>query len=237
MQTNQTGRPNEPDMLRRKLFRGASGGVGVLLAVQAKTALGTAICKSPSALGSGNTSPRPAGTVTCSGGLSPGYWKVPQHSGTWPLAGAKVIFPTFSTAPVICDANFSVLKLTKMTIAGTTFMVAGFGTPNLAAAATGQTWESSIWSVLASPGSFAGGGQLLRHLVAAWLNAGYFTSITAQYPLTRVQIIAMWDATKSGGTYATGGGSVAWTATDVINYISGMYDLNASGPDPALCNA
>ena len=234
MQATQTGRPNEPNMLRRKLFRGASGGVGVLLAVHAKTALGTAICKSPSAMVSGNTSPRPPGGATCSGGLSPGYWKVPQHSGTWKTAGAT--FPKFSSAPVICDANFSVLQLTKMTVTGTTFSAAGFGVPGLAVVGNG-IWELSIWSALASPGSFAGGGQLLRHLVAAWLNAGYFTTITAQYPLTRVQIIAMWNATKGGGTYSPGGGSVAWTANDVINYISGMYDLNASGPDPALCNA
>ena len=50
--------PPPIDVSRRRLFRGAAGGVGVVLAVQAKTALGTGTCQSPSARMSGNTSPR-----------------------------------------------------------------------------------------------------------------------------------------------------------------------------------
>jgi hypothetical protein len=50
----------------------------------------------------------------------------------------------------------------------------------------------------------------------------------------------MWNATKGGGTYcpssiAGGCGTSGWSATQVINYISGMYDINASGVEPDLC--
>ena len=69
----------EPSHLRRRLFRGVPAGIGVLLAVQAKTALGAGVCISPSAMMSGNASPRPGDGSVCSGGRSPGFWKVPQH--------------------------------------------------------------------------------------------------------------------------------------------------------------
>jgi len=80
----------------------------------------------------------------------------------------------------------------------------------------------------------------MRHLSAAWLNAGLFTSPTEKYPLTKQQVIDMWNATKSGGTYCPtsivgGCGANGWSATQVINYISGMYDINASGIEPDLC--
>lgn len=223
---DQVNKQNEPapNGLRRKLFRGVPAGFGVLLAVQAKTALGaTVTCQSPSAMMSGNTSPRPGGGTTCSGGLSPGYWKVPQHFGSWAPAGAT--YPTFKNIVVECSTGMSGLTLSSIKTAGTlvTTVLPGASVP----VGTG------IWAVLAFPGSFTG-GQLMRHLSAAWLNAGYFGS---QYPLTRSQIQDMWAATMAGGTYCPVGVTCTppWTGTDVINYISGMYDINASGGDPSLC--
>ena len=225
----QTTKPEQshPDLLRRRLFRGVYGGVGVLMAVQAKTALGAA-CASPSAILSGNTSPRPGTGSTCSGGLSPGYWKVPQHAGSWPRAGA--LFPTFTNPVLVCGSGMKDLKLSVIKLPGTTLESAGFigGAPS----------GTGIWAILAFPGSFSG-GQLLRHLAAAWLNAGYFGSAVQQYPLTRSQIIEMWNATKNGGFYCpssmTCGPSAGWSGQQVIAYISGMYDINASANDPNLC--
>ncbi|WP_210544241.1 hypothetical protein [Rhodoferax sp. PAMC 29310] len=225
MNSNNAGQFDRPNELRRKLFRGVSGGVGVLLAVQAKTALGGS-CASPSAILSGNTSPRPGTGDTCSGGWSPGFWKVPQHATDWGLAGAT--YPTFKKTVVTCTSSgMKGLTLKDINTPGTLLSAAGFGTGG-APAGTG------IWAVIAFPGSFTG-GQLLRHLAAAWLNAGRFTSASNRYPLSRSQIIAMWDATKSGGLYMPNGASVSqgWSATQVISYIEGMYDINSG--DPALC--
>lgn len=227
MEINKSVQRSQPNPLRRKLFRGVTGGVGVLMAVQAKTALG-ATCASPSAILSGNTSPRPGNGTTCSGGLSPGYWKVPQHDGSWGPAGAT--YPTFKHKVYSCQSGMKNLTLAEISIQGTTLVSAGFigGAPS----------GTGIWAVLAFPLSFSG-GQLLRHLACAWLNAGYFQGAGAKYPLTRAQIIAMWDATKNGGFYCPGGGSCSaatgWSGAQVISYISGMYDINASGGDPDLC--
>ena len=211
---------------RRRLFRGAAGGAGVLLTVHAKTALG-GVCKSPSAMMSGNTSPRPGDGSVCSGGRSPGFWKVPQHFQYWGPAGATP--PTFNVGVTECASGMQNLTLANIANHGTLLTTAGF---------VGAPAGVGIWAVLAFPNSYTG-GQLMRHLSAAWLNAGYFTSATQRYPITRTQIIAMWNATKSGGLYcpgsfASGCGSSGWTAAQVIAYIEGIYDIN-DGVGPDLC--
>ena len=234
MKTTESGQEIQPDQRRRKLFRGVSGGVGVLMAVQAKTALGGGVCASPSAILSGNTSPRPNTGITCSGGRSPGYWKVPNHASSW--GGAGAVYPTFSTTVITCSSSgMSLLSLAAMATSGTTLATAGFGSSGFTVPSS-LTVAPNIWAVLAFPGSFGTNGQLLRHLAAAWLNAGLFTTAGAQYPLSRLQIIQMWDATKGGGLYYPTGvtsPSQAWSGAQVISYIQGMYDINS--PDPTLC--
>jgi hypothetical protein len=212
------------DAGRRRLFRGAGGGAGVLLSVSAKSALG-AVCQSPSAMMSGNTSPRPGSGSTCSGGVSPGYWKVPQHANSWPAAGG--VFPTFNVAIDVCATNLNDISQATITNKGTNLQNVFPAAPDV-----------SMWYVLYNPNDtvFGGKGQLLRHLSAAWLNAGFYTSSAAKYPLTKQQVIDMWNAVKMGGTYCPVGVTCTrpWTVTDVINYISGMYDLNALS-DPPVC--
>ncbi|MBA4175924.1 MAG: hypothetical protein C0505_05100 [Leptothrix sp. (in: Bacteria)] len=218
-----------PSPSRRRLVRGAAGTAGVLLSVHAKTALGTGICKSPSATMSGNTSPRPGDGTTCSGGRSPGFWKVPQKFSYWSAAGA--VAPTFNVTVRECASGLQNLTLSNLLTHGTLLTNAGF---------VGAPAGVGLWAVLAFPNSYTG-GQLMRHLSAAWLNAGYFTSAATKYPLSKQQVIDMWNATKSGGTYCPtsmvgGCGTSGWSATQVINYISGMYDLNAATLDgPDLC--
>ncbi|MCB8747405.1 hypothetical protein LHU53_10850 [Rhodoferax sp. U2-2l] len=216
-----------PNMLRRKLFKGAYGGVGVLMAVQAKTALGGNLvdCRSPSAMISGNMSQRPDTGISCSGGRSPGFWKVPQKFEYW--AGTGATPPTFKSDVYECASGMKGLTLDNVATPGTLLTNIGF------AGATG-----SVWAALAFPKS-GEGGQLLRHLASAWLNAGYFQSNAAQYPLTKTEIIAMWNATKSGGTYCPASMSCSesqrWTPAKVIEYIESLYDFNSDVADPQLC--
>ena len=95
------------DTSRRRLFRGAAAGTGVILAVSSKTALGTGICQSPSAKMSGNLSGHRHTSATCKGGLSPGFWKVPQHFGHWARAGAN--HPRFPNGAE-CNQSFGQIK-------------------------------------------------------------------------------------------------------------------------------
>ena len=138
-------------MTRRRLFRGAAGGAGVLLTVHAKTALG-GVCKSPSAMMSGNTSPRPGDGSVCSGGRSPGFWKVPQHLQYWGPAGATP--PTFNTTVRECASGMQNLTLSNIATQGTLLTSAGF---------SGAPAGVGIWAVLAFPNEYTG-GQLMRHL-------------------------------------------------------------------------
>lgn len=222
-----------PSASRRRLFKGVAGGTGVLLSVHAKTALGTGLCRSPSATMSGNMSPRPGDGTVCSGGRSPGFWKQPQKFVNWGPAGAT--FPTFNVTVDVCASGMQALTLSNIVTQGTLLTNVGFA---------GAPSGVGMWAVLAFPNDFNPGGQLLRHLAAAWLNAGLFTGAGGKYPLTKQQVIDMWNATKpgSGGLYCPGvvlvGSSctTGWTSTQVISYISGMYDINASGVEPNLCS-
>lgn len=240
--TEKPGTPGVPELPtvdaartdpgRRRLFRGLTGGVGVLLSVQAKTALGqTALCQSPSATMSGNTSPRPGSGVTCSGGRSPGYWKQPQKFDSWTQAGASA--PTFDEPVDDCASGVGDLLLSNILTQGT---LAADIFPGAQTILNGTSY--GLWAVLAFPNEF-NGGMYLRHLAAAWLNAGLFISSGEMYPITRAQILEMWNATKSGGLYCPGSigncGTSGWSAAQVQSYIEGMYDLSASGADPVIC--
>jgi hypothetical protein len=219
---------------RRRLFRGVGGGAGVLLTVSAKSALGGGICKSPSAMMSGNTSPRPGTGITCSGGRSPGYWVQPQHSPNWVVAGG--VFPQFSGQVVACTSSLNKVAFTDISTQGTTIQSIFTGW-SPAVVGVGNV---SIWWAINDPndamfGGPGGVGQLLRHLSCAWLNAGYFKSDSAKYPLTQEQVVDMWLKLKSTGTYCPGSLSCTkpWTASEVITYISNMYDINS--PVDNLC--
>lgn len=214
---------------RRRLVRGAAAGVGVLLAVQAKTALGGGFCQSPSAMISGNTSPRPGDGTKCSGGRSPGFWKVPRHSQYWSAAGAT--FPTFKTSVSECGGGMQNLSAKDIASPGT-----------LVADVLPGAWvkpNTGIWQVLAFPTEYQG-GQLMRHLIAAWLNAGYFYSSSEKYPLSKQQVVDIWNAVKSGGTYCPSSigscGSNGMNAHDVVRYIESMYDVNSS-IEPDICKS
>lgn len=216
------------NLARRRLFRGAGGGAGVLLAVSAKSALGGGVCRSPSAIMSGNTSPRPAGSTVCSGGRSPGFWVQPQHSPNWVPAGAT--FPQIKGAVVTCTTGLNKVVFADITNQGTT----------LQSVFTNWTPKSyvggvSLWWVLNAPndaifGGAGGTGQLLRHLTAAWLNAGYFTSASSAYPMTKAQVVDMWVQLNRNGVYCPGSMkcSKPWSPAEVIAYIQGMYDDNAA---------
>jgi len=217
-----------PNQLRRKLFRGASGGVGVLLAVQAKTALGAGLCQSPSAMMSGNASPRPDGPPPCSGGRSPGFWKVPQKFNYWTSPATHA---TFSQPISICSSGMQGLSMTDILTEGTL----------LSSIFPGSLSSHGLWAVLAFPthADFGGQGQLLRHLTAAYLNSLY-PSWSSPYPISTAQVQDMWTQLNACSLYnptVTSGCAVTgMTASEVIAYISGMYDIAADlPPDADLC--
>lgn len=223
------------DVSRRRLFKGTAAGTGVLLAVQAKTALGGGVCKSPSAILSGNASPRPGNGSVCSGGRSPGFWMQPQHFPHWRAGG--VTPPEINGTVVDCQSGLPKVAWADITSHGTTF-VSVFGHEPSRNAGISYPGAAGLWAVMAFKNDFQG-SELLFHIVAAYLNSKYFTSATAKYPLTPLQVVEMYSAVKGGGSYCPssfvaqscpGGG---WTSAQVISYIQGMYDINDAVPN--LC--
>ena len=215
---------DRPNMKRRTLFRGVSGGVGVLMAVQAKTALGSVLCQSPSAMFSGNTSHQPGTGTTCSGGVSPGFWKQPQKFSYW--TGATP--PTFNVPVSECLSGMQNLTTANETNHGTLLSTLFTGAPS----------GVGMWDVLAFPTDYAN-GQLLRTLTAAWLNAKYAWP-GGTYPLTPSEVQSMWAQIRASGYYCptsmTCAANTGWTSSQVISYIQGMYDLNAATVEgPNLC--
>lgn len=199
---------------RRRLFAGAA--TGVLLAVPARTALGgdARLCQTPSVMMSVGPSQSPGFSEGCSGGRSPGYWVQPQHAPSWTKAGA--IFPTFKDPVATCSTGVSDLTSATIDNPGTLLGSVFPGMPN----------DKSLWEPLAlAPKTYS---QLQRHLVAAWLNAGFFAG---DYPLTQAQVVDMWVQLNTTGFYCWYGtgncGTLAWTADQVKSYIENMYDINS----------
>jgi hypothetical protein len=222
------------DLSRRRIFRGVAGGTGVLLSVQAKTALGGGVCQSPSAMFSGNTSPRAGDGSSCSGGRSPGYWVQPQHFGAWTAAGATP--PSFNPAIVECASGLGGLSLLKIATSGTTFLSV-FGNDLTPKSGVTVLTPVPLWAVIYSPNSFGSIGQLARHMACAWLNAKYFAGSAAQYPMTAAQVVDMWTQVTTSGLYCPASSTCSsggWTADQAKAYIEGLYDINA--PVPNYCN-
>lgn len=234
-ENHQLVAPSAQSRSRRRLVTGMTGGVGVLLAVQAKTALGTTVCQSPSAMVSGNTSQTPD-QAQCSGGLSPGYWKVPQHFSDWTAAGAQ--YPTFSSGIGECGST-GMQGLNKYSDVQKKIVTPGTLIADLFPGAN-VPLGSGIWAVIAFPNDKAfdpgktGIGMFMRHLACAWLNAGS-PWLNGSYPIRRDQIRDMWIAASAGGVYYPSGvTSGGMNMKQLIAYIEGMYDYNA-GLEPTLC--
>lgn len=220
-------RPGAVDSGRRRLFRGVGGGAGVLLAVSAKSALGQSTCRTPSAAMSGNTSPRPAAATPCVGGKAPGWWKV--NKSAWATTGATFPTPANGVTVVECTApNARPLALSDIGAPGTLLSTVFAGAPQV-----------SLWWALHKPDDtiFGNKGQLLRHLAAAYLNAGAYQGSTGRYPLLQSDVVKMWNDTHMGGSFCPASMpscKAPWNSTAVMSYISGLWEPYT---ETALCKA
>ncbi|QID17130.1 hypothetical protein G3580_05420 [Nitrogeniibacter mangrovi] len=224
---------------RRRLIGGA--GVGVLMAVSAKTALGTNICQSPSAMVSGNTSPNRDAPPPCSGGRSPGFWRNPQHFNAW--VGAT---PPTLVNVAQCPTGLGGISPDNICTQGTTVdSVFGSAATSLLTSYSGVRKGNTIgcsagpytinpsdwglWGVLAFPKD-AGiqEGHLLWHLCAAYLNSLAFPD----YALTTQQVVEAGVSLMTTGTWcpdslSSSCGTNAFTPSSFVAYLDGMYDINA----------
>lgn len=206
---------------RRRLIRAGVSSAGILLAVKARTALGqTSTCLSPSAVLSGNMSVQP-GLEPCAGGASPTVWKLQASLVAWSAALAQA--PELKTAPELEDTTL-ILQQDDQVNPKSVIKSAGTLVTDVLPGATRS--NIGIWEFLAFPDNDTQ-TELKRHLIAAWLNAGFFPA----YPIKRWQVQEMWAAVRTGGNYCPSslscGDGMGMSADDIIAYISGMYEKDS----------
>lgn len=205
---------------RRRLIRAGASGAAVLLAVKARTALGQTACLSPSAVVSGNMSAQP-GLQPCNGGASPTVWKLQSSLVAWSAALAQA--PELKPSPQLEDTTLILVKEDEVNPKS---VIKSSGT-RLTDVLPGATRSDiGIWEFLAFPDNDTQ-TELKRHLIAAWLNAGFFPD----YPIKRWQVREMWDAVRAGGYYCPSSlaceGGMGMSANDIVAYISGMYESDS----------
>lgn len=206
---------------RRRFIGATAGGVGVLLAVQARSALGQISCLSPSAMVSGNLSHH-AGEAVCSAGLSPTDWKLQINVSNW----GKVSAPTFKRSVTLLDVDASAYKTGQDVSKNPRSVMESVGTLVSAVLPDSDVPSSTgIWEFLAFPQNYATlyDCELMRHLIAAWIN----TNLLPDYPIKTWHIQEMWQSLRRGGTYCPSSlactGTMGLTASEVIGYIKTTY--------------
>ena len=211
--------------LRRRLVKGALTAAPVVLTLRGQSALAATGCASPSRIFSGNLSPGRAAPPPCGAGLSPGYWKTCQHLAEWVGLTAPTFKPSYTCSSGVPDPN-------GMSSEGAIFSSIFQNTGGLGA--------YSCWRILAFPAQVdktlsafdMNEVQLARHLIATYLN---FKRIGATFPVSLVQMQAMWNGRLTGYCPIVTGCSPAqlWTAQTIVCYLRNYtMDQVSVGTDP-----
>ena len=239
----QEQRSTQPpvDATRRRLTQAGLAAPVVLATLASKNALASAPynCTISGQL-SGNTSTH-GDTVDCSTlGLSPGYWRTPQHVGDWSYSSyiqGGIAERTWHNSGCVINFQYKpiaspTLDGSKQSTEGTLFTTAGFanvfrcvstssGTSILAWGDPGfpPVGNATLEQVVACGGNDAGLISLGRSAVATLLNAFKFAP---NYPLAPNDVVDMFNAVCMGGTYQINS-TVSWNKDQVKAYFESLY--------------
>lgn len=222
-----------PSASRRRLFKGVAGSTGVLLAVHAKTALGTGTCVSPSRQMSGNQSPRTGGPV-CASGNHPNAWCAPGTGfGHWPSTCSKPSFKSDTTNTTKGNLTLATAKpsgyrnIAPVDMAGEGLLMSSVvsGAPSI-----------GLWRAMSTETCLVGSNRvLLAYLCAAWINGQQFNQPSGRFPISDNDIKRMAELSINGQLYCPSSlltcGSSAWTPGEVLTYLQtlmGAGSLNAA---------
>lgn len=184
---------------RRRLAK-IGMGAGVLATLESKSAMASMVCRAPSgSLSNGLAASHYAnGKAPACNGLSPGYWKQPQHA--WPVSRDLMFTSVFyavgngTACPVRADSYNN----------GDCYKPGSYYCAKLADMLNPQDFDNN---------------NVGMHLVAAYLNlqAKYIDFIE----LTDLQ--TMWSELQTTGRYSPTAG-VYWDNAQVANYLSSIHD-------------
>ena len=182
---------------RRRLAK-AGMGAGVLATLESKSAMASMVCRSASGSLSNGLSTSHYGTKApaCSG-LSPGYWKQPQHA--WPVSrGLKFTDVFYGTPGTNCPVRATSYDN------GSWYNPGSYGCATLEDLLNPQPFDTN---------------NVGMHLVAAYLNVQQ--KLVGFIELTDLQ--TMWSELQTTGRYSPTAG-VYWDNAQVANYLASIHD-------------
>jgi hypothetical protein len=183
---------------RRRLAK-AGMGAGVLATLESKSAMASMVCRSPSgSLSNGLSTSHYGPKAPACSGLSPGYWKQPQHA--WPVSR---------------DLKFTDVFYAAST--GTSCPVRAASYKNGDCYRPGSYFCAKLEDML-NPQPFDT-NNVGMHLVAAYLN------IQAKYVgfLELTDLQTMWSELQTTGRFSPTAG-VYWDNSQVANYLASIHD-------------
>lgn len=195
----------QPDALRRKIAKAGLAAPVVLATLASRPVLGAAPynCTISGQL-SGNTSGHGPDQPCNKLGLSPGYWKTHTAPGDWPTILPGAAFNTvFADAYWWTPQNNNAVELCP---------------PNYQNCSDNPTFLQ-VLSSTAGMRPNLNYPALGRAAVASYLNAYKFAP---NYPLTPAEVVAMFNAVHSGGTYPINP-TTSWNAAQVMTYFESLY--------------
>lgn len=184
---------------RRRFARLGAGGSGVILTLASGSGMATVVCTSASGSLSLGVSSHTATAASCSG-VSPGYWKVDQH--TWPIINTTTVNKT-----ALMNSSSNSNSTDQQQRATLYSVVFANGNTDLYRTGTMQ-------QVLDNNDPSADPYNLGMHLVSAYLNV-----MSSRISFLNVQTLKnMWYDVITYGHYSPTAG-VSWTAEQVKNYL------------------
>ncbi len=233
--SDQASKPNgnTPDALRRKLVKSGLATPVVLATLASQPVLGASThnCTISGQL-SGNVSTHLQGNCAELGQTPAYYASLPPVS--WPNAASDFLN---------ANGNPRAFRLTPYTYVLAKRFANAYEKEKMSGAGTpiGTISEASVWDVLAgfvvtstgvqninwtlrAKAGYVGDLELGREAVAAYMNAAHPTKGYPAYPISRDQVVAMFNAVVvNGGTYSVMSGIPPWNATNVLNYFRSFH--------------
>ncbi len=231
MQADKPETVDRPDRLRRRLARGGLAGTVVLGSLISRPVLGAVPynCTISGQL-SGNTSSHGAPVPCSTLGRSLLYWKggsTELNVPVWPTPLLKggipgpICYPANSTAAGTRFNGYTNGATLASVFFGTNGSTSPAGTCTVGTANNGN--NATMLQVLFSANT-SEIFRLGRATIVSILNSLQPAIPSFGYPLTATQVITMFNAVYSGGTFQVNA-TTSWTRLQVITYFESLYPL------------
>lgn len=195
---------------RRRLVK-AGAGAGVLLTLDARAALDSPVCATPSGYMSGSLHKNHQGPQSCSGGYSPGYWK--KKTRSWPMGLDRTTLAFTAVFPVAGSCQMTTVPESKDYTGGNAKNPKkNDGSPAPGTQVPVPSYQCALLEDLLSHQPYDA-NNLAMHMVATYLNicAGYVNFMRVE------DLQGIWAEVSTTGIYKPTAG-VTWSRAELTEY-------------------